>query len=151
MAIEILIESTEINPPDHHMLIEAIQNTLDAEGKSNVDITLKFTGDKEMRQLNQTYRQIDHTTDVLSFNQDCVDPETGRVYLGDIVISLEQAQKQAEENQKSQHEEYVRLAIHGTLHLLGYDHAEPEEEAAMWELQESLMSDVLRSLQEGNE
>ena len=151
MAIEILIESTEINPPDQHMLIEAIQNTLDAEGKFNADITLKFTGDKEMCHLNQTYRQIDHTTDVLSFNQDYIDPETGRLYLGDIVISLEQAQKQAEENQKSLHEEYVRLAIHGTLHLLGYDHAEPDEEADMWELQESLVLNVLRSLQEGNE
>ncbi|MFU8826742.1 MAG: rRNA maturation RNase YbeY [Brevefilum sp.] len=151
MAIEIIIESTAVNPPDQQMLVKAIQTTLDFEGMPNSDLTLKFTGDIEMRQLNQTYRQIDQTTDVLSFSQDYIDPETGRLYLGDIIISLEQAQKQAQENHRALHEECARLVIHGTLHLIGYDHAEPDEEAYMWELQERLLVSILSPDREGNE
>jgi probable rRNA maturation factor len=127
-------------------LQKAIQITLVAVEKPDVDITLKITNDEEMHQLNWTYRSIDKATDVLSFNQDYIDPETDRYYLGDIIISFDQAQAQAEENQQSLIEEFARLAIHGTLHLLGHDHAEPEEKNVMWDLQENLVNQVMDSL-----
>ena len=146
MSVDIIINQqyeTKFNPS---ILQKAIQITLVAVEKPDVDITLKITNDEEMHQLNWTYRNIDKATDVLSFNQDYIDPETGRYYLGDIIISFDQAQAQAEENQQSLIEEFARLAIHGTLHLLGHDHAEPEEKKVMWDLQEYLVNQVFDSL-----
>ena len=80
-----------------------------------------------MRALNRRYRGIDRTTDVLSFPQDEYSaPDTGKtskdIILGDIVISLQKASVQAEENGLAFHEELKRLLIHGLLHLIGYDH-----------------------------
>jgi len=80
-----------------------------------------------MRRLNHLYRGIDRTTDVLSFPQDEVlsagaGKTTENIILGDIVISLQKAALQAEENGLSFHEELKRLLIHGLLHLIGYDH-----------------------------
>jgi probable rRNA maturation factor len=147
MAIEIMIDSEYESKLDTTILQNAIQITLVSANKANADVTLKITGDEEMHHLNQTYRNIDHTTDVLSFNQDYIDPETGRLYLGDVVISYAQAQAQAEANQRPLIEECNRLAIHGILHLLGYDHSEPEEKEIMWKKQENLLDKVMESLQ----
>lgn len=147
MAIEITIDSDFKSKLDPTILQNAIHTTLVSAEKANTDVTLKITGDEEMHHLNQTYRNIDRTTDVLSFNQDYIDPETGRLYLGDIIISFDQAHAQAVANQRPLIEECTRLAIHGTLHLLGYDHAEPEEKEIMWNKQESLLDKIMESLQ----
>jgi probable rRNA maturation factor len=80
-----------------------------------------------MKILNGQYRGIDRTTDVLSFPQEDSfpfresDPESD-IILGDIVINLHKAERQAKENGLSFHEELKRLLVHGLLHLLGYDH-----------------------------
>ena len=107
-----------------------------------MDITLRLIDDDEMHQLNQTFRGEDKTTDVLSFNQDIQDPETGRFYLGDILISVPKAAIQAEEHAHSLEDEITLLSIHGTLHLLGYDHYTEEEKAIMWPLQDKIFSIV---------
>ena len=145
MAIEILIDSIYESKLDTKILKNAIQITLVSADEANSDVTLKITGDEEMHQLNRTYRNIDRTTDVLSFNQNYIDPETGRFYLGDIIIAFDHAQAQAEANQRPLIEECTRLAIHGTLHLLGYDHAEPGEKEIMWEKQENLLDNAMES------
>ena len=93
------------------------------------DFTLTFVEPESIRELNKTYRDVDSVTDVLSFESDGeYDPETGLEYLGDIVICLDQAQKQADKSGHSLKDEIGLLEIHGLLHLLGYDHEKSEEE-----------------------
>lgn len=102
-----------------------------------VDITI--VDDAAIQEINREHRDMDKPTDVLSFSQvetadgDVVFEalEDEPVLLGDIVISLERAQAQAEEYGHSLAREVGFLTAHGTLHLLGFDHATPEEEAEM--------------------
>lgn len=133
---------------NERIIKKAIQMTLESVERPDVDVTLQMTNNEEMRQINLTYREIDHTTDVLSFNQDYVDPETHRYYLGDILISVEQAQSQAQDNNHSLSEECAFLAIHGTLHLLGYDHSNHPEKDEMWEKQDELFRALFATEQE---
>lgn len=140
--IEIHLAKPDLSTVDEAFLQTAVERTLKFLKKTEMDITLRLTDDEEMQQLNQTFRGEDKTTDVLSFNQDSLDPETGRTYLGDIVISLPRAEKQAAAQGHSLTAECAFLAIHGTLHLLGYDHDEPAEKEAMWSLQDQIFSEI---------
>ncbi len=100
------------------------------------DFSLIFVEPEAIRELNNTYRQVDAVTDVLSFEYgNEIDPETGQEYLGDIIICAEQAQKQAEMSGHSVMDEICLLEIHGLLHLLGYDHMEEEQKEEMWKYQ----------------
>lgn len=133
---------------DEQMLAEAMHATLFEFKRTEADITLRLTDDAEMTSLNLAYRGIDETTDVLSFNQDFVDPETGQYYLGDIVISIETAKQQAQDHNITLNEECTFLAIHGTLHLLGFDHDTPENKAEMWKMQEMLFNKIKSNFME---
>jgi len=110
----------------------------------NAEVSVCFTNNEEIRQINFEQREIDRATDVLSFPMlemipgtaysvcpEDLDPETGRVYLGDIVISLEQAEEQAKEYGHSIKRETAFLAVHSLMHLLGYDHMNDEERSVM--------------------
>ncbi len=109
---------------------------LGVPGDSELSIT--FIDDKRMRELNRTYRNINRSTDVLSFPQ-----REGPDYtlLGDIVISLDTARRHAASYGVTQHEELKKLIIHGILHLLGHDHKKKKETQIMRdkELQLSLL------------
>lgn len=105
-------------------------------------ISLKITGDEEIQALNRDYLGKDAPTDVLSFPVTFNDPETGRPYLGDIIISLPTARRQAEAAGHAVGDEIQLLLVHGMLHLLGYDHTTPEEKAAMWTLQDKILTDL---------
>ena len=108
---------------------------------ANSEFTIVITGDEQVRKLNREYRKIDDTTDVLSFPSEEKDPETGAGYLGDIIISHPRASRQAAKAGHSSQEEICLLVIHGTLHLAGHDHANKEQQKAMFSLQrEALLS-----------
>ena len=99
---------------------------------------LTLTGDADLREYNRRYRGLDEPTDVLAFaaQEDPVDqrfraPAGTEHWLGDVVISLPRARQQAREAHHPINDEVRLLAVHGFLHLLGYDHAEPDEETAM--------------------
>lgn len=99
---------------------------------------LTLTGDEHLREYNRRYRGLDEPTDVLAFaaqeppkDQRFQAPPGTEHWLGDIVISLPRARRQAREAGHPVDVEVRRLAVHGFLHLLGYDHAEPAEETAM--------------------
>jgi probable rRNA maturation factor len=142
---------TEIDlPPEinHKMLREAILLTLSDHNKSDSDITLRLTNDEEIHQLNFKFRKQDKATDVLSFNYNFDDPETKHHYLGDIVISMETAAIQAPKYHLSLNQELVFLAIHGTLHLLGYNHEQPDQKETMWRLQDVIFDKVKSSFKE---
>jgi probable rRNA maturation factor len=89
-----------------------------AIGKDGASATIAFVSDKNIRRLNQQFRDVDKATDVLSFPTD----DTDNANLGDIAISVETAVRQAKENGLTFDEEVAQLILHGLLHLCGYDH-----------------------------
>ena len=114
------------------LLRRAILETLDYEGVEikYPEVSMTFTDNEGIRELNRLYRQIDKPTDVLSFPMfDFADEEeTVEGALGDIVISLERAREQAETFGHSFEREVAFLCVHSMLHLLGYDHELGEQE-----------------------
>jgi len=93
------------------------------------ELSLALVGNREIRKLNSQYRNKNEPTDVLSFPLE-EDLPKGKKLLGDVVISVEQAEKQAEEGKKTLEMELEFLLIHGILHLLGYDHEVSPKEAS---------------------
>ncbi|MEL6402263.1 MAG: rRNA maturation RNase YbeY [Cyanobacteria bacterium J06607_6] len=116
------------------------------------EMSLQFTTDATIAQLNRDYRQQDQATDVLSFAalEDApLPPEvlaTIPVNLGDLIVSVETAQRQCEAHGHSLTEELAWLVAHGLLHLLGWDHPTEDRLQAMWTLQRSLLAQVGLSL-----
>jgi probable rRNA maturation factor len=124
-----------------------VRFTLRREGVdlSNVQVSVLFTGDDFIASLNKRYRDEDGSTDVLAFpmsdDEDDIEPEESPMpyMLGDIVISLDTAARQAESQGRPLRQELALLLVHGTLHLLGYDHDDPQEEAIMWAKQDAIL------------
>lgn len=110
-------------------------------GCGKVELSLLLTDNDTIQELNSTYRGKDRPTDVLSFPMD--DP----VLMGDVVISLETAAAQAESYGVANDEELSRLLVHGTLHLLGYDHVNGGRQAAKMKRREAELMALL--LEEG--
>jgi len=105
------------------------------------EISLSFVDVQEMEELHIKWMQEDGPTDVLSFPMDMPEGKNDVVTLGDIVISPAVAAKQAATAGHSvEHEMYI-LATHGLLHILGYDHADPDEEKVMFALQEKIVKE----------
>jgi probable rRNA maturation factor len=106
----------------------------------NWEVSLLFCGEKYMRELNKRYRGIDSSTDVLSFPQEGGFDTHPVYYAGDIVISLEDCRRQAEERECSAEGELKQLIAHGLLHLRGFDHQSAREEKQMFEKQENIIT-----------
>ncbi|TAF52171.1 MAG: rRNA maturation RNase YbeY [Oscillatoriales cyanobacterium] len=109
------------------------------------EVSLQFTDDQEVRELNAAYRQQDRSTDVLSFA--AIDADLPRspdlpFCLGDIIISVETAERQAAERNHTLTEELVWLAAHGLLHLLGWDHPDEASLRTMLEQQNRLLEAI---------
>ncbi|GAB4472810.1 MAG: rRNA maturation RNase YbeY [Anaerolineae bacterium] len=108
-------------------------------------LTVTITGAEQVRELNRTYAGNDYETDVLSFPAEdepyAVEPGDPP-YLGDVIIAYPVAAQQAQEAGTPLMVEIMTLAVHGTLHLLGYDHDEPERQAEMWALQSAAVDAV---------
>jgi probable rRNA maturation factor len=103
------------------------------------EISVTFVDDQEMEELHIKWMDEPGTTDVLSFPMDMPEGKNDPVMLGDIVIDPIVAQQQAETaGHSAEHEIYI-LAAHGLLHILGYDHADKDEEKVMFELQETIV------------
>lgn len=130
---------------DSRDLAAAIAATLAEEQHAADAVTLVITSDEAVAELNLHYRGLEGPTDVLSFPAQ--EPTPGFVsapemsgYLGDIVIAYPYTQRQAAELGRSLADELRLLAVHGTLHLLGYDHGTPAEEAVMWTQQDAILA-----------
>lgn len=119
---------------------------LDVPSKS--ELCLTFVVDTEMRELNKSYRNIDRTTDVLSFPQLDIDEafivkdNKDLILLGDIVISTETSRRHSEKYGVTLHEEIKKLIVHGILHLLGHDHKKKKETEIMRRKEEELLSSL---------
>lgn len=128
------------------LLNNAITETIHLSGgRSEAEVSLMLVDDQRIHALNLEYRGVDRPTDVLSFAlQEEMDEEPDFEFedemLGDIVISVERAREQAEEYGHSFEREIVYLAVHGTLHLLGYDHEEEDDKLKMRNKEEEVMT-----------
>jgi len=129
-----------------------VKTVLEAEGvTSPYEVSLVFTDSETVKQLNRDYRGVDEPTDVLAFymlpqkgsDSSFALPPDGVTRLGEVIISYPQAVKQSKEQGHSPEKELTLLIIHGILHLLGYDHEEPEEESKMRERERELLERYL--------
>jgi len=143
MSIIINVSNSLSHNIDLELLEKVIRTALENHNKADTDLTLQITNDETIRQLNHAYRDINEATDVLAFNQDFINPETNQLYLGDIIISIDRARVQALENNHTINKECALLTIHGTLHLLGYDHSNEQEKLEMWKIQDKILKDVM--------
>ena len=131
------------------LLTQAIKEAIRLSGGSEeAEVSLMLVDNQRIHSLNKEYRGVDRPTDVLSFAlQEDVEEEPDGMFedemLGDIVISAERAREQAEEYGHSFEREIVYLAVHGTLHLLGYDHEEEQDKQEMRTKEEEVMT-ILR-------
>lgn len=126
---------------DHSQIENCVLTTLEYQGVStDTDLSIIVDNGPRIRQLNQEFMGIDAPTDVLAFPAGHLDPDTGRVYLGDVIISLPQAKNQADQAGHSLAAEINLLVVHGVLHLLEYDHDEPDGKAKMWSAQTQILT-----------
>ncbi len=146
---------------NYEELLESVVNTaLDyALCPYEVEINILLTDNENIHKLNKEFREVDSATDVLSFPMleyetpadfnwlweadECFNPESGELMLGDIVISLEKVMEQAGKYGHSEKRELAFLTAHSMLHLFGYDHMTSEEAAVMEKKQEEIM-DILQ-------
>lgn len=135
--IEVQIDASH-NKSFEKVLVQAASTVLQ-NASIQADVSIILSGDERLRELNSQFLGIDSTTDVLSFPSGDIDPDTGCLYLGDIIISLPRAELQAAAGKHPVEDELTLLVVHGMLHLLGYDHADPDEKARMWSKQSEIL------------
>lgn len=121
--------------------------------EDDLELSVIFVDDARIHEINREYRNIDRSTDVISFaledNEQYYVEGMPRT-LGDIFISIDHAKKQAQEYGHSFYREMCFLFTHGLLHLLGYDHMEKEEETEMFRIQNNILN-VLKIERDGHE
>lgn len=134
VEVEIMNEQEE-NIPETltTLLVKLLNKAAEMEGIKDKEVAVTFVDNDHIQQLNRQFRDKDKPTDVLSFPLDEEDA------LGDIIISIPKAREQAEQYGHSFEREMGFLAVHGFLHLLGYDHETEEEEKAMFGRQEQIL------------
>lgn len=133
----------KVDYKDYEYLYDLLEFALEKLNIENSTFSVILTDDEEVHYLNKTYRNIDRTTDVLSFalNDNGAFPGPVNV-LGDIFISIPKMKEQAIEYSHSEKRELSFLALHGLLHLLGYDHTKgPKEEEEMFGLQKEILNE----------
>ena len=127
---------------DQARLERLAQAILSDVGETSAELGIMFVGDQRMRGLNRRYRGKDRTTDVLAFPMRGV-PHSSSHLLGDVVIAVPTAARQAKQGHRSLDEELTVLLVHGILHLCGYDHERSEIEARRMYRRERM---ILRSI-----
>lgn len=141
VEIEVLVPPPFAGKVEPAFLRRAARAALDVAGFPGPgEMAVVLTDDTEIRALNRRYRGVDAPTDVLAFaesepTEPFVTSPEGACYLGEVFVSLPRAEEQAEEMGHAVEEELALLVVHGTLHLVGYDHETGEAEAEMWALQ----------------
>jgi probable rRNA maturation factor len=125
-------------------IITAITSTLLNEklDPQNIIVTVVISNDKFIKNLNDSYLHSNLVTDVLAFPAAENDPETNKLYLGDIILSFPQLKKQSNLNPNGLDGELSLLCVHGALHLLNYDHGTLLQKKKMWKKQTEIMAEL---------
>ena len=137
------------------LIKQCVRETLRLEGVDvPCEVSVLITDDAGIREMNREFRGLDKPTDVLSFPawdlvpgrflpSDCeTDPETGRLPLGDIVLSAPRVDAQAHEYGQSRERETAYLTVHSTLHLLGYDHIDKDDKKLMRVREKAVLAEL---------
>jgi probable rRNA maturation factor len=141
--VNLQVKHNVMLPMDRSILRRAAELTLEFTQKNKQSgLTIVIGNDALIQKLNQQYRQVDAPTDVLSFPSGEVDSDTGDLYLGDVIISLPRAREQSFTQGHPLADELQLLVVHGTLHLLGYDHAKVVDKKEMQDTQDKIMSQL---------
>ena len=131
-------------PADAEELIRRAVSHALTKNSASGDVCVLITDAEEIQRLNASYRNIDRVTDVLTFpaweGDAILCPPDG--YLGDIAICFERAEEQAKEYGHSLERELAFLSVHGALHLLGYDHMQPDDEKKMFAKQDEILNEL---------
>ncbi len=135
-------DDIEITEEIKNLIEKSIAAVLKVENlDENVEVSVSFVGDDEIRDLNRDYRGVDKSTDVLSFPMDDEFIIESRI-LGDVIINTRRVMEQAEELGHSNERELSYLTVHSILHLLGYDHMEDEDKKEMREREKLAMKEL---------
>lgn len=136
LFVEFINEQDEhLQPELLEMLVQLLETAAEKEGIQDKEVAISFVGNDQIQELNKQFRDKDRPTDVLSF------PLDEEEALGDIIISIPKAKEQAEDYNHSFERELGFLAVHGFLHLIGYDHETEEEEKEMFARQDQILED----------
>lgn len=134
LRVEIINEQQEQVPDElTELLVQLLQKAAEIQEVADKEVAVTFVDNEQIREINKEFRKIDKPTDVLSF------PLEEEDALGDIIISIPKAREQAQEYNHTFHREMGFLAVHGFLHLLGYDHETAEQEKEMFTRQEQIL------------
>jgi probable rRNA maturation factor len=132
-------------------LRRAAETVLEAENQPDAELGIVITGQEKIHELNRRYLERDRPTDVLAFalkgtpsEMPFPAPDDDVDHLGEVVISVEQAAIQAKQHRHSVAREVAILLVHGVLHLIGYDHGEPDEERVMKEKARAILKQIPR-------
>ena len=142
-------KAVKVTPEMRKLIRLSCAAVLENQGFSDLaEVVVTFVDDAEIKKLNNEFRSIDKSTDVLSFplgvgGEYDLNPETGAYSLGDVVISVEHAVAQSEEYGHSFERELAYLTVHSMLHLLGFDHVNGGDEAALMRKTEEEVMTVL--------
>ena len=135
-------DDIEITEKIKSLVEKSIASVLKVEGiDDEVEVSVSFVGDEEIRDLNMDYRGVDRSTDVLSFPMDDEFIIDKRI-LGDVIINTRRVMEQAEELGHSHERELSYLTVHSILHLLGYDHIDDEDKKKMREREKLSMKEL---------
>lgn len=146
--MDVLFENNMNEEINYKLIEKVISEALRYEGvNDNTEVSVTIVDNEEIRKINNKFRNIDRATDVLSFplidfDNESLPDDGSKIYLGDIIISIERAKEQAKEYGHSIDREIGFLTAHSMLHLLGYDHMVPEEEKEMFAKQEEILNNL---------
>lgn len=139
-------QELELEESAYELIEKVIEESLKVEKEDlNVEVSISFVSNEEIKDLNREYRNKDSVTDVLSFPMDFEDEfifEGAPKILGDIIISLERAKEQAEELGHSLEREVAYLTAHSMFHLMGYDHMTDEDKLEMRSREKEVMKNL---------
>ena len=140
ILVDMQYEFLDPRLPDKGLITTWVNAALNNSDK-NVELTIRIVGEEEGKELNERWRHSKGSTNVLSFPAEEI-LETSPKLLGEIVICAPVVEREAEQQQKSLTEHWAHMVIHGTLHLLAYDHKNNNEAKIM----ESLETTILKKL-----
>ena len=146
IAIDFMDETESLNQQELDFVQKILEHAAKEEGMGQSEVSVTFVTNEMIRDINREYRGKDQPTDVISFGmEELGEGETAIIgspeprMLGDIIISLDRTKEQAADYGHSFERELGFLAIHGFLHLLGYDHMTEEDEKKMFSRQEEIL------------
>ena len=139
MTLQILVEAGAVGEGFSQALHAAAEATLQDQGVEDASLTVVLADETRMAALNLEFAGQNEPTDVLSFPDGKSDPDSGRIYLGDVIVCPPIALAGAALGQHSLLDELTLLTIHGVLHLLDHDHDTSGHHAQMWEAQARIL------------